>query len=1071
MNQSRQTGFFAGLHRGLRRLLVLGMLLGLAALCGWLLLQHRVGNEIRLEVERRFAAHYPGYRVTVRGARLVEGCGIEIQGLAIYRRPEIEPLVYVHEIMAVSSVCLQDLVQGHQPQTERLLLRGVQLRGRQDEQGGWDLVSLWPPPKFGPRTPQVVMRDATVHLTSGQGPAARTVALRDLQLEITPQCDPSTAAVSADTPAKTLQVRGTGAADHLERLQFEALIPADGGPWDLRGQVSGLRLSSQLYQAVPEPWRARCDELESIKGRVSLAFHVCGDSQTDSPPRFAVRGELTDGEIIDRRLPFRLYDAQARFRLDDRQLAVEHFFARNGVSELELSLTRQGFDPGSPLTLEARARRLKLDQRFAEILPPALQKVWREYSPLGVIDADVQLEFDGKNWHPQAQIDCRDVSFVYHHFPYRLERTRGRILLTPDIVSLRLLADAGEQTVTINGQFHQPAGSATGWVEVACVRPVPLDEKLLNAVIDPNAQRVLQSLNPGGALTFAGRFERRQPGGPIHKSATIELHNCTMRYDRFPYPLGMIRGTIVWDDRGWSFQNLSGRNGSGYIECHGSWMPSDEGGSLLHLNFVGTEIPLEDELRDALNPGVQGVWRDLRPQGSLDHLHVVLHYRSAQGDLSVEVQAHEWKKRLQDEGRSITIAPRTFPYRLDDVTGVFIYRDGEVTFQRISAQHDTVSINLDGRCRIEPDGGWAADVTNLVIERARFDRELIGALPKDLGKALDRLSLRGNLGVQGSLAFRGTPGQPAAAFWDLTVDLESVSLESGVRLEHLHGDIRLVGRSLAADFFSRGELNIDSLVHRDLQLTQIRGPMLIERDRIVLGAEAERDLADTAPRSLTAQAVGGAVSADIVVDLEGDVPFRLRAALDGGDLQQFAREVSPAGRDIRGKANALVNLSGTAQGRHTWRGDGFIRLYEADIYQVPVMLALLKVLSIRQPDRTAFTSSNIDFRIQGEHLYFDRIDFNGDAISLKGSGEMNLDRQIDMKFYTLVGRREWEPPALRALLQQAAQQIMLIHATGTLDQPHLTREALPMVRETLEQLFPEAAARNQNARLNSEATR
>lgn len=75
---------------------------------------------------------------------------------------------------------------------------------------------------------------------------------------------------------------------------------------------------------------------------------------------------------------------------------------------------------------------------------------------------------------------------------------------------------------------------------------------------------------------------------------------------------------------------------------------------------------------------------------------------------------------------------------------------------------------------------------------------------------------------------------------------------------------------------------------------------------------------------------------------------------------------------------------------------------------------------------------------------------------------MNLDRQIDMKFYTLVGSREWEPAALRALLQQAAQQILLIHATGTLDQPHLTREPLPMVRETLDQLFPEVATRNQN---------
>jgi hypothetical protein len=80
---------------------------------------------------------------------------------------------------------------------------------------------------------------------------------------------------------------------------------------------------------------------------------------------------------------------------------------------------------------------------------------------------------------------------------------------------------------------------------------------------------------------------------------------------------------------------------------------------------------------------------------------------------------------------------------------------------------------------------------------------------------------------------------------------------------------------------------------------------------------------DNAPRSLVAQAFGGTISADIAVGLDSDVPFHLRATMEGGDLQQFAREVSPAGRDIRGKANVVVNLRGTAQGRHTWRGDGF----------------------------------------------------------------------------------------------------------------------------------------------------
>lgn len=120
------------------------------------------------------------------------------------------------------------------------------------------------------------------------------------------------------------------------------------------------------------------------------------------------------------------------------------------------------------------------------------------------------------------------------------------------------------------------------------------------------------------------------------------------------------------------------------------------------------------------------------------------------------------------------------------------------------------------------------------------------------------------------------------------------------------------------------------------------------------------------------------------------------------------------------------------------------------------MLALLKLLSIRQPDTTAFTSSEIDFRVQGEHVYLDRINFNGDAVSLKGRGEMDLERRINLKFYSLVGPGELNLPIVRAVVRQASKQLLLIHVTGTLDQPQLTRDPLPLLKETLEQIFPEA---------------
>ena len=54
------------------------------------------------------------------------------------------------------------------------------------------------------------------------------------------------------------------------------------------------------------------------------------------------------------------------------------------------------------------------------------------------------------------------------------------------------------------------------------------------------------------------------------------------------------------------------------------------------------------------------------------------------------------------------------------------------------------------------------------------------------------------------------------------------------------------------------------------------------------------------------------------------------------------------------------------------------------------MISMLKILSIKAPDPNAFSQSDIDFHIEGEHVYFDKLDFKGDAISLLGKGEMNF---------------------------------------------------------------------------------
>jgi hypothetical protein len=118
---------------------------------------------------------------------------------------------------------------------------------------------------------------------------------------------------------------------------------------------------------------------------------------------------------------------------------------------------------------------------------------------------------------------------------------------------------------------------------------------------------------------------------------------------------------------------------------------------------------------------------------------------------------------------------------------------------------------------------------------------------------------------------------------------------------------------------------------------------------------------------------------------------------------------------------------------------------------------MLKLLSVQRPNRTAFTTSDIDFRIEGDELELDRIDFNGDAICMKGKGRLNRQRQIDLKFYPQMGRDEYHLPIFRPLLGEASREFMLVEVTGTLDQPSVNRKVFPRFDERLQQMFPELA--------------
>jgi len=179
--------------------------------------------------------------------------------------------------------------------------------------------------------------------------------------------------------------------------------------------------------------------------------------------------------------------------------------------------------------------------------------------------------------------------------------------------------------------------------------------------------------------------------------------------------------------------------------------------------------------------------------------------------------------------------------------------------------------------------------------------------------------------------------------------------------------------------------------------------------------------------------------------------------LDDADLAEVTREYARSGQRISGKAAGTVQLSGRVAETHTWRGNGDLHLYDADIYELPQMVSLLKLLSIRPPDKTAFTTSDAVYKIEGDRILFERIDFNGDAISLRGTGWMSFDKQLDLNFYTLVGRNKIWVPIVSRIVAEASRNLFQIKVLGTVADPEIYRTPLPELDETIQRWFPELA--------------
>lgn len=1045
-------------------------------------LYRQVDEEIRRQAEQRLAQHYSGLKVTIRSAQLVEGKGIRIRDLSI-----VEPnaaatgveLLHVEEAMFECPTDWKNLAQGN-IDVHRATLRRPTLRATRQPDGTWSSAKLLPVPSFSAQPPEAVVEGGVVEIMDPQKKAASPLVIRDVNMTLTP----GTAEELAATPGFR-RLSGELSGEGCRRLEFAGKMDVDTFACELGGSASGVEVAPELREAVPDPLGEKLAALGNLRGQASIQFQLAHNPSATPRLRFDVKAELARGRIDDPRLPQPLTEMHANVQCNNAGYAINNLTAQIGQAALQMSCRREGFEPTSPMTLVAKVQRLELNRALVKGLPASVQENWDHYSPGGQIDANVTLTFDGKTWRPQGTVNCLNVSCAHYKFPYRLENAKGDITLRDDprthgTLAIKLAARGGGKPVNVVANLDEMfSDHPIGWVTIEAAE-IPIDEALITAIPD-KPREVVRALDPHGVIGFTMQIGRNRSDELVSQHLVINVRQGSVRYEKFPYPLSNIRGTIEMIDSDrpplaaiptqpgvdasdtctsiWTFQNLEATHDTARVTCNGRF-GADAKGIELVLNFAARDVPLDEALRDALKRDIQRVWVDLRPRGIVD-LDAEVRYRPKQQQFNVDVRATPQRE-------TASLEPVKFPYRLERLQGVLTYRNGHVAFERFKAEHGTVKIAADGFCDFQPEGRWIAHFDNVSVDRIRVtDRDLNAAMPDRLKKAVAELNPTGAINLRGGFELEQgpEPGDPLQSRWNVIIGLQQSNLQcGGVLLENVCGNVALRGGFNGQQTRSRGELNFDSLTVKDCQLTRVMGPFWIDNERMLFGewVDSRENAANFTnatgpiqrPRMLTASLFGGTLIGQGWATFEATPRYATYLNLTNAGLQQCAKELGVR-QKLQGKVNASVNLTGRGRSRNSLGGFGDIKLSECNLYELPVMVSLLKLLSIRPPDQNAFSDVAAHYRVEGEHIYFDRIDFRGDAISLRGSGHINSQMKLDMKFYTLVGRNELNVPVITDVFRGASQQLMQISVTGTVQNPETRKEALPVVNQALQQLRDE----------------
>jgi hypothetical protein len=422
-----------------------------------------------------------------------------------------------------------------------------------------------------------------------------------------------------------------------------------------------------------------------------------------------------------------------------------------------------------------------------------------------------------------------------------------------------------------------------------------------------------------------------------------------------------------------------------------------------------------------------------------------------------------------------TVTPSFLPYELTELSGWLEYKNSRLEVAHLAGRHGSSRVKLAaGEVRFYPDGAVWANLGGLELKPMIPDEDLKRALPGKLGSGLDDLQLRGNTellvkhlvvlappdraavapaGASGPL---GQPQRPdPVVYWDAELKLLGAGLDTGVPWDDVFGSVACRGRYEGTHLGAmRGNVWVDRATISRMPVTAARCQVRADPQQPDPARPGQYLPTTLQLLNVTGALFRGELAGQARVVLTDPTRYDLWLTVTDAQLEDVARRYGlGSDADLKGIAQAqlvLYNRPDPKTGQLVVEGWGRIDVPTGRMYNLPILLELVKMFKSQTLDKTAFEQAHAVFRIQGDRLKVEQLDLIGKAVCVGGSGEMDLTGEyVKFEFYTIFSQflKQLNNTPLGELTTLVRQNTFIIKMVRENGQLKYTPELVPKLTE------------------------